>query len=500
MASQTTPISDAAVYSEKPYNTHLENGSGSSLSTRHKHDNLAEAQPIFDDATARRIRRRVDWRLIPALGLMYGVSLMDRKNVSNAYIAGMRQDLNLISYRYSLITLTFFITYVIFQPPLTYLCRRIGPPVFLPALCLIWGGVIIGFGFTRSWSTLVGLRLLLGLLEAGFFPGCVYLLSTWYTRYEVAKRYGVFYLIGSLASALSGILAYGLMQMEDVAGMRGWRWIFIMEGVITCTLGLLGYCLIVRFPDQEMSRPSFKFLRPEECQFVLDRLNEDRSDAEAEPFALQKFLKPARDFAVWCFALIFFCTTTVTYSFSFFLPIILRQNMGFSVAVSQCLVAPPYVLAAIMIYATSWAGDRYRTRGWILVFNTIVGLVGLPIMAFHGNPNVRLFGAFLGVAGANASIPGTMAYQANNIRGQWKRAFCSANLVGAGGIGGIAGSLIFRTQDSPEYTWGFVGTIVANCVVLITVAILTVVFRRRNKLADEGKMVIEGLEGFRYTL
>ncbi|KAK3669493.1 hypothetical protein LTR78_010640 [Recurvomyces mirabilis] len=143
-----------------------------------------------------------------------------------------------------------------------------------------------------------------------------------------------------------------------------------------------------------------------------------------------------------------------------------------------------YVLAAIMIYATSWAGGRHRIRGWIFVFNTIVGLVGLPIMAFHGNPNVRLFGAFLGVAGANASIPGTMAYQANNIRGRWKRAFCSAT----------------STQDSPGCTWGFVGTIVANCVLLIAVALLNVVFRRRNNLADEGKLVIEGLERFLYTL
>jgi len=70
----------------------------------------------------------------------------------------------------------------------------------------------------------VALRLLLGLLEAGYFPGCVYLLSTWYTRYEVAKRYSCFYLIGSLASALSGILAYGIMQMDGAAGYSGWRW------------------------------------------------------------------------------------------------------------------------------------------------------------------------------------------------------------------------------------------------------------------------------------
>lgn len=142
-----------------------------------------EANERFTPRQAAGIRRRIDFRLIPALGLMYGISLMDRKNVSNAAIAGMRVDLDLLEgYRYSLITLTFFITYVIFQAPMTVICRKIGPRIFLPGICLLWGSVIIGFGFAKNWTTLVALRLVLGILEAGYFPGCVYLLSTWYTR------------------------------------------------------------------------------------------------------------------------------------------------------------------------------------------------------------------------------------------------------------------------------------------------------------------------------
>lgn len=142
-----------------------------------------EADERFTPKEAAAIRRRIDFRLIPALGLMYGISLMDRKNVSNAAIAGMRDDLDLREgYRYSLITLTFFITYIIFQPPMTIVCRKLGPRLFLPGICILWGAVIIGFGFTNEWTTMVALRLILGGLEAGYFPGCIYLLSTWYTR------------------------------------------------------------------------------------------------------------------------------------------------------------------------------------------------------------------------------------------------------------------------------------------------------------------------------
>lgn len=198
----------------------------------------------YSEKDIARIKRRIDIRLIPSLGLMFGISLMDRTNVSNAAIAGMVQDLDLgVGYRYSLITLCFFITYVLVQAPMTVVCRKLGPSLFLPSVCLAWGAVIIGFGFSKSWVILVVLRLILGVLEAGYFPGCVYLLSTWYTRCkitltkpapderetnglldELAKRYSLFYLTGMLSSAFSGILAFGLMHMEGVQGIRGWSW------------------------------------------------------------------------------------------------------------------------------------------------------------------------------------------------------------------------------------------------------------------------------------
>jgi sugar phosphate permease len=149
-----------------------------------------EAAERFNPKEAAAIRRRIDFRLIPCLGLMYFVSLMDRKNVANAAIAGMRTDLDMLEgYRYSLMTLVFFITYTLLQPPMTIICRKIGPRNFLPAVCLLWGAVIIGFGFSQKWTTLVALRLILGILEAGYFPGCVYLLSTWYTRCKMPLHF-----------------------------------------------------------------------------------------------------------------------------------------------------------------------------------------------------------------------------------------------------------------------------------------------------------------------
>jgi len=174
--------------------------------------------------------------------------------------------------------------------------------------------------------------------------------------------------------------------------------------------------------------------------------------------------------------------------------------MGFSIGASQCLVAPPYAFAGILMFSTAWVGDKYHFRGPILVFNAIIALTGLPIMGYAKSDAARYFGVFLVTAGANANIPACMAYQANNIRGQWKRAFCSATLVGFGGIGGIAGSLIFRTKDAPKYRPGIYAAIACNCLIIVIVSILSVFFTIQNRKAARGEKVIEGHKGFRYTL
>ena len=107
----------------------------------------------FDPKLAAKIRHRIDWRLIPALGAMYGISLMDRKNVSNAAIAGMLTDLRMSrGYGYNIVNMLFFVTYILLQPFMIILCRKMGPRFFLPGICLLWGCIIIGFGFANNWS------------------------------------------------------------------------------------------------------------------------------------------------------------------------------------------------------------------------------------------------------------------------------------------------------------------------------------------------------------
>ncbi|KAL4932358.1 putative phthalate transporter [Aspergillus undulatus] len=443
----------------------------------------------FTPAEQKRIIRRIDYRLVTITGLAYCVSLMDRTNLSMAAVAGMVVDLELyVGYRYSIVVLMFFVPYVIFQPPMTVITRKVGPTLFLGSIVISWGAILV----------MTACRVLLGLLEAGYFPGCVYLLSSWYARYDVQKRFSIFYLIGCVASALAGILAFGLMQLDGSHGIEGWRWIFILEGVITGAIGILAIIFLVDFPDR--AHKSWRFLNEKECAFIVRRINRDRSDGNAEPFTMKRFLKPALDLKIWGFAMIFFCVTTVSYAIAYFLPIILSEGMGFDTGTSQCLVAPPYAAAGFVMYGTSWVGDKYRTRGPVLIFNALLCIIGLPMMGFTSNNAVQYVGVFFTVAGSNSNIPAVMAYQANNVRGQWTRALSSATLVGFGGIGGIAGSLVFREQDKPQYRPGIWCAIACNLLLMLIVVVQSVWFRFANRQAERGLRVIEGSPGFRYTI
>ncbi|KFA69198.1 hypothetical protein S40285_00083 [Stachybotrys chlorohalonatus IBT 40285] len=469
----------------------------------HDEDNHSDVDMGFTEKERKRIIRRIDTRLVVTVGAMYCVSLMDRTNMSAANIAGMSAELNLTGFRYNIANLVFFIPYIIFQPPSTILIRAIGPRIHLAAITLLWGGVMIGMGFVEDHGQLSACRVLLGVLEAGFFPSAVYLLSTWYTRFEVGKRYSLFYLLGSVASAFSGILAFGLMQLGGREGLTGWRWIFIIEGTITCALGVAGYWLLVDFPDS--NRKSWAWLNARECEWVVSRIQRDRGDSKAAPFNLGKFLGAGKDWKIWAYAMIFFCSTTMSYALAYTLPILLVYNLEFDIGEAQCLVAPPYALSGITMLIGGWAGDKYKVRGPIIICNMVLCLIGLPIMGWHANPYVRYVGVFFLTAGANGNIPATLSFQANNIRGQWKRAFCSATMVGFGGIGGIAGSLVFRQQDQATgYRPGMYACIACALLAATLTLILDFVFKIENGKADRGEKHLEAYDDesgadFRYT-
>merc|ERR1712169_143100 len=434
------------------------------------------------------------WRLIPMLSAVYAISLIDRTNISIARTVGMGRDLQLtVGERYSIITCIFFVPYIIFELPANLVIRKVGPRTQLSAITIAWGAVMLGMAFITNWQQLAACRTLLGFFEAGFFPGCTFLISTWYTRFEMAKRMAFFYLSSMVLSGFSNIIGWGMSKLDGTHGLEGWRWIFLLFGAITVGLGIISYFVIVDFPDRA------KFLTEEQRLYAVERIQLDRGDATPDQVTGKKLLKHASDFKIWCFGLCFCFSTMPAYAFSYFLPVILSGG-GYDTKTSLLLSAPPYVVAGVYTAAMAYLSDKTRKRALFIAVSATVCLTGLFIMAYAGPLGVRYFGAFLTISGAQSNVPAVLAYQATNVLSHSKRALSSAVCIGMGGIGGIFASLVYRQVDYPKYIPGLMATVGCQIAIILIVGGLSFYFRAQNRRAEAGTNVIEGNPKFRYTL
>ncbi|KAK4864442.1 hypothetical protein LT330_009705 [Penicillium expansum] len=429
----------------------------------------------IDEAHQKRVIRRVDLRLLPILGIMYSISLIDRTNLGLAFVAGMEQDLGLdIGNRYTVVVMVFFVAYIIFEIPSNLILPRAGAANWLAFLGFSFGVILIGMGFTKSWTTMVACRVLLGVMEAGFLPGCTYLITCWYTRFEVGKRLATFWLVSVVLNAFAAIFAYALTLLDGSYGLNGWRWIFIVEGAITSGICLLGWFIIIDFPTQADT-----FLKPEEKEFIIARINNDSGDAEEDPITMERILHHLKDWKLYVWAFNLMASTLPGYAYSYFKTVIL-MGMGFSNTQSQLLSAPPYIIAAFFTYLGGWLTDKYQIRGPVIAVHQLLTAVGVGFLQF--------------------CIPGVLAFQANNITSHSKRGVASATCLIGGGLGGIIASVTFKSDESPHYTTGIWVTFGITMVSICLTLIMDFHFWKTNKKARETNGQIEGMSGWYYTL
>lgn len=167
----------------------------------------------------------------------------------------MGDDLNLGSDRYSIALVVFFVSYVVFEIPSNMILTRTRPSRYPPTIMFLWGGVTIGMAFTPNYETLVALRFVMGILEAGFAPGILMLLSSWYKKEEQSKRFAVYISAAILSGAFGGLLAGSITSgLEGAHGVRGWRWLFVVEGAATMGYAIIALILLPDFPANTSSR------------------------------------------------------------------------------------------------------------------------------------------------------------------------------------------------------------------------------------------------------
>ncbi|KAJ6145274.1 Major facilitator superfamily domain general substrate transporter [Penicillium chermesinum] len=419
----------------------------------------------------KRVRWKVDIRLCTIAGLLCSLNLLDSGILSSAAVTTMLQDLQLDhGSRYSVSIFIFTIASVVFQLPCTVAVRF-----------------------------MIALRILLGISMSGIYPGLTYLISAWYPRKEQQLRFALMQTGEVLGLATGNIVNYALNHLDGKAGMAGWRWMYLVQGLIALVIGIMTYWWMVDFPEN--AARSFCFLSEREARIASERIEQDRADLIAEPFSWSKLLGNFTDVKIYGFACMFFLLNLVSTSLSYFLPIILENGMGFSSDKSIILSTPPYYYAVLPVVLTSFLGDYYRKRGPLITFNALCLIAGFLMFGLPSSKQVavRYVGTFLATGAYVSNWAALNAFQANNVTGQWKRAATAAAVTAFNGLGGVAGSYIVRQQEAPQYATAVWVSIGSHILLIALVGGFSVYFYIMNRRQSRGLIVIEGVPGFKYT-
>ena len=318
-----------------------------------------------------------------------------------------------------------------------------------------------------------------------------------YTRREQQLRFAYLQSGQVIIVATGSIVNYGLNFLDTEHNLRGWQWMFIVQGAITIFIGIVTYLWIPDFPEN--TSKTWWFLSPIEVEKVLACIDDDRKDAgPPDSFSMAKILEPFLDPKLYAFSILFFLQNVVSTALSYFIPTILI-GMGFTSSDSILLYAPPYYYAVIPVIITSFIADRLSLRGPIITFNAICLIVGMCMLGFPSQVAVRYTGVLFATGAYVSNWAALNAYQSNNITGQWKRATVAAAVSGCNALGGIAGSYIFRSQEAPRYSTAVWISIGSHILMIAIVVVCDIFFRSANRQAKLGKGVIEGVAGFRYT-
>jgi MFS family permease len=200
-----------------------------------EHDDRASAtdgthEMTIDHQAERNLVRKLDRCIVPTVMIAYLLCFLDRTNIGNARLFGLEQELGLVGSQYQVAVAILFVPYVLVEVPSNLILKKFTPSKWLAFITVGWGIVSTLTGVVHSYAGLLVVRVLLGLLEGGLFPGLTVYLTLFYTKKEIALRIGYLFVSSALAGACGGLLAYGIGFMDGVAGQSGWRWVFILEG------------------------------------------------------------------------------------------------------------------------------------------------------------------------------------------------------------------------------------------------------------------------------
>ena len=264
---------------------------------------------------SRVVNRRLDILLLPFLSAVYLFNGLDRSNIGNAQTVGFTTDVGIPASSLNTAVSLFYVTFVTLQPVSAGIGKKVGPHLWMPFIMFCWGIFVIGHAWTNSYGMLVAFRLCIGLFEAGFYPSACFYLSTFYTRYDLALRIGLFYGMYAISGAFGSAIAYGVFTNVHGA-LFEWQYLFIIEGALTSGMAVVLYIVMPKGPSTAW------FLNEKQREFASYRIRVDSALSEETNITKADIIETVKDWKTW-FVLVFNILASVpSAAFSVFLPLV----------------------------------------------------------------------------------------------------------------------------------------------------------------------------------
>ncbi|OZJ05667.1 hypothetical protein BZG36_01409 [Bifiguratus adelaidae] len=405
------------------------------------------------EAREKALVRKLDRRLVPMLTFLYICQRLDNSNIGNAKVAGLQADLGLSNSQYSWAISIYTLGVIAMQVPSNMILERTKPSLYLPILIATWSVISALTCLVQDYKGLLLVRLFLGIAEAGYWPGAVFVLSTFYKPKEIAMRNSIFYCGNWLSGALGGAFAGAIVSgMEGVGGMRGWRWLFVIEGCATFVVAIFAIWALPNYPA------TTRWLTPEERDLAVRRLGQGKPK---EKFSLSGLKAALIDYKIWVFIVIFMAIQTGG-QLNYFMPTFI-QNIGYTGSTTQYMTIPVYLFAAILSLIVSLFSDRQQTRSWYIAGCMSLALVGYVFQISTTNTALLFFSLFLCGGGVWASLGVSLAWLGDCVPGpRDKKAIGFALLNMISQLSNFYGPQLYT--NPPRY-------LVANIVILVYMSI-----------------------------
>ena len=357
---------------------------------------LAGAHAVPPDLE-RQTYAKVFWRLVPFLMLCYVVAYLDRVNVGFAKLQ-MAQDLGFSETVFGLGAGIFFLGYFLFEVPSNILMSKVGARIWIARIMITWGLLSAAFLFVKTPTQFYVLRFLLGLAEAGFYPGVILYLTLWYPAHHRAKIVAVFMSAIPVAGIFGNPLSGWIMEsFHQTAALSGWQWMFVIEAVPALVIGLA----VLAYLDNNVAEA--QWLSPEQKRLIQHEIDLDQAHGSKGPHTVAAVFTDAR---IWWMAAIYFAFVMGQYALTFWLPTLVKATGvkgNFNIGL---LSAIPFLCAIVAMNLFGRSADRLRERRWHLIIPALMGAVGFAVAAsFADNTVVSLVFLSLAAAGVLTCAP-----------------------------------------------------------------------------------------------